>query len=49
MSIRLENVNYIYSPDSAFRKQALKDINLEIRDGEFIGLMNRIFMRAALT
>lgn len=39
MSIRLENVNYIYSPDSAFRKQALKDINLEIRDGEFIGLI----------
>lgn len=39
MSIRLENVNYIYSPDSAFRKQALKDINLEIKDGEFIGLI----------
>ena len=39
MSIRLENVNYIYSPDSAFRKQALKDINLEILDGEFIGLI----------
>ncbi len=39
MSIRLENVNYIYSPDSAFRKQALKDIHLEIRDGEFIGLI----------
>lgn len=39
MAIRLENVNYIYSPDSAFRKQALKDVNLEIRDGEFIGLI----------
>ncbi len=39
MSIRLENVNYIYSPDSAFKKQALKNINLEIHDGEFIGLI----------
>lgn len=39
MAIRLENVNYIYSPDSAFRKQALKDVNLKIDDGEFIGLI----------
>ena len=39
MAIRLENVNYIYSPDSAFKKQALKDINLTIHDGEFIGLI----------
>ena len=39
MAIRLENVNYIYSPDSAFKKQALKDVNLEIHDGEFIGLI----------
>ena len=39
MSIRLENVNYIYSPDSAFRKQALTDVNLEIRDDQFIGLI----------
>lgn len=39
MAIRLENVNYIYSPDSAFKKQALKDVNLTIHDGEFIGLI----------
>ena len=39
MGIRLEHVNYIYSPDNAFRKQALRDINLKIRDGEFIGLI----------
>lgn len=39
MGMRLEHVNYIYSPDNAFRKQALKDINLEINDGEFIGLI----------
>ncbi len=39
MAIRLENINYIYSPDTAFKKQALKDVNLEIHDGEFIGLI----------
>ena len=39
MSIRLENVNYIYSPDSAFKKHALKNVSLEIHDGEFIGLI----------
>lgn len=39
MAMKLENVNYIYSPDSAFKKQALKDINLEIGDHEFIGLI----------
>ena len=39
MGMRLEHVSYIYSPDNAFRKQALKDINLEIHDGEFIGLI----------
>lgn len=39
MGMRLVNVNYIYSPDNAFRKQALKNINLDIHDGEFIGLI----------
>ena len=39
MGICLEHVNYIYSPDNAFRKQALRDVNLEIQDGEFIGLI----------
>jgi energy-coupling factor transport system ATP-binding protein len=39
MAIKLEHVNYVYSADTAFRMQALKDINLEIGDGEFIGLM----------
>lgn len=39
MGMRLEHVNYIYSPDTAFRKHALKDVNLDIQDGEFIGLI----------
>ena len=39
MSIKLENVNYVYSPGTAYEKQALKDINLEIQDGEFVGII----------
>lgn len=39
MAIKIENLNYIYMQGSPFEKQALKDINLEIRDGEFIGLI----------
>lgn len=39
MSIKIENVNYVYSEGTAFRKQALTDINLEIPDGQFIGLI----------
>ena len=37
--IELKNVSYIYSPGTAFVKHALKDINLTIEDGEFIGLI----------
>ena len=39
MSIRLEHINYIYSPGTAYEKQALKDISLEIRQGEFVGII----------
>lgn len=39
MSIKIENLKYIYSPGSAHEKIALKDINLEIKDGDFIGLI----------
>ena len=39
MSIKLENVNFTYSPTTAYEIHALKNINLEIRDGEFIGLI----------
>lgn len=39
MSIIVDKVNYIYSKGTTYEKQALKDINLEIRDGEFIGLI----------
>ncbi len=39
MSIILDNINYIYSSGTAYQKHALKDINLKIEDGEFIGLI----------
>ena len=37
--MKFENVNFTYSPDTAYEIHALKNINLEIRDGEFIGLI----------
>jgi energy-coupling factor transport system ATP-binding protein len=39
MSIILDKINYIYSEGTAYRIQALKDINLQIGDGEFIGII----------
>lgn len=39
MSIELKNVNYIYSPGTAYEKQALKDISLEIPQGQFVGVI----------
>ena len=39
MSMKFENVSFTYSPNTAFEIHALKNINMEIRDGEFIGLI----------
>lgn len=39
MSIKLEQVNYIYGEKTAYEMQALKNINLEIHKGEFIGVI----------
>ena len=39
MSIILDKVNYIYSENTAYEIQALKNINKKIEDGEFIGLI----------
>ena len=38
MSIKLQNVSYIYGLNSGHEKVALRDINLEINDGGFIGI-----------
>ncbi len=39
MSIRLENLNYVYSPGTAYEKHALKDVSLTIPHGEFAGII----------
>ncbi|SDZ18536.1 energy-coupling factor transporter ATPase [Tindallia californiensis] len=39
MSIKIENVNHIYNPGSPFQANALSNINLEIKKGEFVGLI----------
>ena len=39
MSIILDKVNYQYSQGTAYQVQALRDINLKIEDGEFIGII----------
>ena len=39
MSIKIEHLNYIYSPGTAYEKKALKDICLDIPDGEFVGII----------
>ena len=39
MSIKLEHINYIYNPGDAYERHALKDINLEIPQGQFVGII----------
>ena len=39
MSIKLEHINYVYSEGTAYRKQALKDVSLEIPHGQFVGVI----------
>ena len=39
MSIILDKINYVYSEETAYRIQALKNINLEIKEGQFIGII----------
>ncbi len=39
MSIELKDVTYTYSPGTAYEIDALKNINLSIPDGQFIGVI----------
>lgn len=39
MSLILKKINYVYSEGTAYQIQALKDINLTIPDGQFIGVI----------
>lgn len=37
--LKVDHVNYIYSPGNAYEKHALKDICLDIYEGQFIGVI----------
>ena len=39
IAIKIEHFNYIYSPGTAYEKHALRDICLEIPQGEFVGII----------
>lgn len=39
MSIKAENLTHIYSPGTAMEQYALRDVNFEIPDGQFVGLI----------
>ncbi len=39
MSIKCENLTYIYSPQTPFEKKALDNISLTVNDGDFVGLI----------
>ena len=37
--LRLKNLNYIYNPGTAYEKHAMKSVDLDIWQGEFIGII----------
>lgn len=39
MPIKLEKVSYTYAPGTAHERTAVRDVSLDIADGEYIGLM----------
>lgn len=39
MSLKLEHVTYTYNPENVYETHALKDVNLEIPSGQFLGII----------
>ncbi|MBC8588157.1 energy-coupling factor transporter ATPase [Paratissierella segnis] len=39
MLVKINNLSYIYNPNTPFEKKALDNINLQIDEGDFIGLI----------
>ena len=39
MSIKLEHITYTYSPGTVYEMHALKDVDIEIPDGQFMGII----------
>jgi len=41
MPIKIDNLSFTYDKKAVFRKDALKNVSLEIGDGEFWGIVGR--------
>lgn len=39
MSIKIENLTYIYMPKTPFEKKAIDDVSIDIKQGEFVALI----------
>ena len=39
MSIKLENISYVYSPGTAYEHHALKDVSVVFPLGQFVGII----------
>ena len=39
MSIKINHLTHVYNPETAFEKVALEDVSVEIKKGEFVGLI----------
>ena len=37
--LKVDHINYIYSPGNAYEKHALKDVSLDIYEGQFVGII----------
>lgn len=37
--LKVDHINYVYSPGNAYEKHALKDVSLDIYEGQFIGVI----------
>ena len=42
MSIKLEHITYTYSPGTVYEMHALKDVDMEIPDGQFMGIIGPV-------
>lgn len=41
MSITVKNLNYVYNPNSPYETHALRNINLSVEQGKFVGICGR--------
>ena len=48
MAIRAEHLNFLYGEGTVYEQYALKDVNFEIEDGQFIGLIGHTLAQESL-